>query len=205
VILEAARAAFAEKGYGATGVRDIVRRTDLAPGTFYNYFPDKEAIFLALVEESIGSIRVRLRSARQEAGSLEEFVCGAYHAYFTGVAEDPAMFELLRRNAGTVRTMLDDPLLAAGVDELAQHRLLVGEVVVERAGRQPGRAHDVAHARRAEADVAEHAAGAAEDRLAVGLLGRLALGGRGPAGDGPHAGWRSAARRAPALRSLSRA
>jgi AcrR family transcriptional regulator len=117
-ILVAARGVFAEKGYGGTAVRDIVRRTDLSPGTFYNYFPDKESIFLALVEESIASIRVRLRDARQGAGSLEEFVCGAYHAYFTGVAEDPAMFELLRRNAGTVRAMLDDALLAAGVDDL---------------------------------------------------------------------------------------
>jgi AcrR family transcriptional regulator len=119
-ILDAARSAFAELGYGSTAVRDIVRRTDLAPGTFYNYFPDKESIFLALVEESIASIRARLRAARQGASSLEEFVCDAYRAYFTGVAEDPAMFELLRRNAGTVRTMLDDPLLAAGVDELLE-------------------------------------------------------------------------------------
>jgi len=41
-ILEAARDVFAELGYDAATVRDIVRRTDLASGTFYNYFPDKE-------------------------------------------------------------------------------------------------------------------------------------------------------------------
>jgi AcrR family transcriptional regulator len=37
-LLEAARDAFGELGFEATGVRDIVRRTDLASGTFYNYF-----------------------------------------------------------------------------------------------------------------------------------------------------------------------
>ena len=49
-ILAAARDVFAEEGYGAVGVRDIIRRTDLASGTFYNYFPDKDAIFRALVD-----------------------------------------------------------------------------------------------------------------------------------------------------------
>ena len=37
-ILRAAREVFTEIGLGATTVRDIIRRTDLASGTFYNYF-----------------------------------------------------------------------------------------------------------------------------------------------------------------------
>ena len=48
-LLKAARTVFAEMGYGAAGVRDIVRRTDLASGTFYNYFKDK-AERLALLQ-----------------------------------------------------------------------------------------------------------------------------------------------------------
>jgi len=117
-ILRAAREAFASGGYGSTAVRDIVRRTDLSPGTFYNYFPDKESVFLALVEESTDAIRATLRSARASATTLEEFVLEAYRAWFGAIAADPAMFELLRRNAGTVRAMLDDALLAAGLDDL---------------------------------------------------------------------------------------
>jgi len=119
-ILAAARAAFASQGYGGTAVRDIVRRTDLSPGTFYNYFPDKESIFLALIEESTERVRAVLREARHDARSLDDFVAGAYRAFFTAIADDPAMFELLRRNAGTVRAMLDDALLAAGVDDLLE-------------------------------------------------------------------------------------
>ena len=37
-IIDAARIVFAELGYGATTVRDIIRATELASGTFYNYF-----------------------------------------------------------------------------------------------------------------------------------------------------------------------
>ena len=53
-ILDAARDVFAEIGYGGTTVRDIIRRTNLALGTFYNYFNSKEAVFNALSDE-IGS------------------------------------------------------------------------------------------------------------------------------------------------------
>src|SRR4051812_12978569 len=119
-ILDAARQAFAERGYDGSAVRHIVALTELAPGTFYNYFPDKEAIFRALVEESIAAVRERLREARRDAGDIEEFVGGAYHAYFAAMAADPVMFQLTRRNAGTIRAMLDDPVLAAGVDELLE-------------------------------------------------------------------------------------
>jgi AcrR family transcriptional regulator len=41
-ILEAGRQIFAELGYEGTTVRDIIRRTELASGTFYNYFKSKE-------------------------------------------------------------------------------------------------------------------------------------------------------------------
>src|SRR6185436_1007303 len=41
-ILDAARDVFGEKGYEAATVRDIIRRTGLAAGTFYNYYRSKE-------------------------------------------------------------------------------------------------------------------------------------------------------------------
>jgi AcrR family transcriptional regulator len=119
-ILDAARDVFAEHGYDGAAVRHIVSRTQLAPGTFYNYFPDKESIFRALVEQSIAEVRERLREARRGARDIDEFVGGAYHAYFAAMADDPTMFQLMRRNAGTIRAMLDDPVLAAGVDELLE-------------------------------------------------------------------------------------
>jgi AcrR family transcriptional regulator len=119
-ILDAGRAVFAEHGYDAAAVRQIVARTELAPGTFYNYFPDKESIFRALVEESIARVREELSAARHDATDIEQFVGGAYRAYFNAMANDPTMFQLMRRNAGTIRAMLDDPVLAAGVGDLLE-------------------------------------------------------------------------------------
>jgi AcrR family transcriptional regulator len=73
-ILSAAREVFAELGYGAASVRHIVRRTDLAAGTFYNYFPDKEAVFRELVGEVGAEARQRVRAARQAAHTPRAFV-----------------------------------------------------------------------------------------------------------------------------------
>ncbi len=82
-ILEAARAAFAELGYQATTVRDIVRRTDLASGTFYNYFQSKEEIAAALESDSAARFAPLLRTqlARTDE-DLRSIVHGAFHAFF---------------------------------------------------------------------------------------------------------------------------
>src|SRR5499433_1938083 len=72
-LLKAARAVFAEMGYGAASVRDIVRRTDLASGTFYNYFKDKDEIFEAVVREMSVELMRRHRSGRAKARTAEEF------------------------------------------------------------------------------------------------------------------------------------
>jgi AcrR family transcriptional regulator len=118
-ILGAARAVFSELGYGGATVRDVIRRTDLASGTFYNYFPDKESLFRAVLQESATKVRARVQAARREAGSLDEFVAAGYREYFGFLASDPEAFELMRRNSGTIRTMFDEPIFGAGIEELA--------------------------------------------------------------------------------------
>ena len=117
-ILVAARRVFSDIGYGAASVRDVVRETDLATGTFYNYFPDKESVLRALVDEITVEARARVRTARAAATTLEEFVSRGFRAYFEFLAEDPDTVALMRRNSGTIRTMFDEPALGAGIEEL---------------------------------------------------------------------------------------
>ena len=119
-ILEAARDVFADIGFGAATVRDIVRGTDLATGTFYNYFPDKESVFTALFDETAGQARERVRAARRGGTTLEAFVRDGFRAYFGFLLEDRRTSRLLSRNAGTIRALFDEPSLVAGVEELAE-------------------------------------------------------------------------------------
>jgi len=117
-ILAAGRECFAARGYDAVGVRDIVRGTDLASGTFYNYFPDKQAVFRALVEEFGAEARRRVRGARRSASGAEDFLESGFRAFFEFIVADPVTFAFLRRNLSTIRERFGDAVLPAGLGEL---------------------------------------------------------------------------------------
>ncbi len=117
-ILEAAREVFTKLGYGATTVRDIIRATDLASGTFYNYFKSKDEVFQAIQDENALRVRPRLRAERVRARSVEEFISGSFHTFFEYVATDRRTFAVIRRNADTMRVRMDTPEIIAGFDEL---------------------------------------------------------------------------------------
>jgi AcrR family transcriptional regulator len=119
-LLDAARAAFGELGYEATGVRDIVRRTGLASGTFYNYFPDKEAVFRAVVDATGAEARRRVRAARLRAGDLAGFIAAGYRAYFEFIVEDPATSAFMRRNLSALAAVNAEHVLPLGAAELAE-------------------------------------------------------------------------------------
>jgi AcrR family transcriptional regulator len=87
-ILAAARRVFAQLGYEAATVRDIIRGTDLASGTFYNYFRSKEEVFEALADDGARRFRPILRMARERATSFEDYLRGAFVAYFRFIVED---------------------------------------------------------------------------------------------------------------------
>jgi AcrR family transcriptional regulator len=118
-LLAAARKVFADKGLGAATARDIVRETDLASGTFYNYFHDKNDVFRTLISELAEKAREVVRSQRRQPDlSVEQRVEGAYRAYFQLVVEERELFDVLRRNAGLTGVVTDDEIFEAGIREL---------------------------------------------------------------------------------------
>jgi AcrR family transcriptional regulator len=55
-IFEAAISLFREKGFEATTVDEITEKADVGRGTFFNYFPRKEAIFAYMAEEQVAAM-----------------------------------------------------------------------------------------------------------------------------------------------------
>lgn len=53
LLLEAADAFFREQGFEATTVEEIAAVADVAKGTFFNYFENKEALLIALITERV--------------------------------------------------------------------------------------------------------------------------------------------------------
>lgn len=87
-ILKAARRVFAQLGYEAATVRDIIRGTELASGTFYNYFRSKEEVFEALADDGARRFKPLLRAARERATTFEQYLHDAFSAYFHFLLEE---------------------------------------------------------------------------------------------------------------------
>lgn len=106
---------FAQKGLA----RDIVRETDLATRTFYNYFDGPEQIFREVLEDFAARVRPLLREERLRTGrGLRERIYHAYRAYFNCLLAEPELFAMIRANAGTLATMPDPPGLAEAMADL---------------------------------------------------------------------------------------
>ncbi len=120
LILDAARQVFSEMGYGAATVRDIIRATPLASGTFYNYFKSKEEVFQAIRDEVALAIRPRLHEERINATTVEEFISCTFRTFFEYVADDRLNLRTIRHSADSTRVRMDTPEVIAGFAELRE-------------------------------------------------------------------------------------
>src|SRR5581483_12294823 len=87
-ILDAARAVFGELGYETATVRDIIRRTGLSVGAFYNYYRSKEEVFEALADDGARRFRPILHAVHEQATDFESYLRGAVRAYFEFTARE---------------------------------------------------------------------------------------------------------------------
>ncbi|WP_372790465.1 TetR family transcriptional regulator [Paraconexibacter sp.] len=69
-IEEAAVRLFAERGYDATTIADIAEAAEIAPRTFFSYFPSKESVLFSDFDAKFRSLADRL-AARGDADVLD--------------------------------------------------------------------------------------------------------------------------------------
>jgi AcrR family transcriptional regulator len=108
VLLDAAEAVFGEKGFEHASISEITRRAGVALGTFYVYFPHKQAVFIELIDELGDRLRETLAAA----------VAGTKHRLDKERAGFRAFFEF----AGTHRNLYRIVRQAEFVDEPVYHR-----------------------------------------------------------------------------------
>jgi AcrR family transcriptional regulator len=94
-MMQAAVRVFAEKGYHAATVRDIVRDADVAIGTFYFYFPDKETLFVHLYEETADFLLQAIRQGIRGRVTLPKQIAAGLQAYINIAIYEPAVIQLL--------------------------------------------------------------------------------------------------------------
>ena len=112
---------------------DIIQRTNLASGTFYNYFDSKEAVFNALNNEIGAELRQLLRDVRQRATSFDSFIKDTFCAYFSYYAKNRENYMLTRSNRGRdgMNEVMQGPQVRAGLAELSDDiRQAIAEGVI---------------------------------------------------------------------------
>src|SRR4051812_34906805 len=70
-ISDAALKLFAEKGYEHTTIADIAAAADVAPRTFFGYFPSKEAVLFAEAENDAISFQAALENRPEGVTTME--------------------------------------------------------------------------------------------------------------------------------------
>src|SRR3712207_126969 len=83
-IADAALRLFERRGYDATTITDIAAAADIAPRTFFAYFPSKEAVVFDGIAADLDALAVRLRD-RHEG----ETVFDALRAWIADHLDDP--------------------------------------------------------------------------------------------------------------------
>ncbi|TKG71609.1 TetR family transcriptional regulator [Prauserella endophytica] len=65
-LLDTALRLFAERGFGGVSLREVTKQAGIVPTAFYRHFASMEALGVALVDESMRTLRGMIRSARND-------------------------------------------------------------------------------------------------------------------------------------------
>lgn len=94
LVLEAARSVFAEKGVEGASIREIAKRAAYTPGAIYSYFESKEAIYAALLAESLERLNQEVVSARPIKPQPHGVLMAKAQAWFGFYARNPRDLDL---------------------------------------------------------------------------------------------------------------
>ena len=121
LIIDAGIRVFLEKGISNTTVRDIIRKTSLASGTFYNYFKSKEEVLIAALDDVAILIGQELRDQRAKARNLEEFVSFQVRPFFEFAQDHSDIFMILNSNLNDVQSFnIETPMMSLELEYLKE-------------------------------------------------------------------------------------
>src|SRR5438105_9130552 len=99
-LVDAAATVFAECGYSAARISDMVRLAGIWQGNFYRHFQSKDEILLAVLEGPLDDLR-RGSSRRQGAEVVLSELVAANRAFFWAYARHRHVFRVMREAAAS--------------------------------------------------------------------------------------------------------
>jgi AcrR family transcriptional regulator len=123
-LLAAAREVFAERGFAAASIEDVVSRARVSRTSFYRFFQGKEDCMLAVLDEAITRLMLTFAAATA-ADDPEERIRLGVRGIVEGLASDPVTARVLLVEAVGASPEIEDTRRAAR-GQFA--RLLEGEL-----------------------------------------------------------------------------
>jgi AcrR family transcriptional regulator len=105
-LLAAARKVLAEKGYHNAKIIDIAAAADIGVGTFYLYYPTKDALFLELIEETARALKEDIEAARSTVESAVEKLRAANRAFFHFAQKNRDLLKIIFGHGNTFNELL---------------------------------------------------------------------------------------------------
>ncbi len=93
-VLDAARAVFQRLGIEGASIREIAKEAGYTPGAIYSYFDNKEAIYGALLGESLERLNAAVDAAGSDALAPAEQLNAKASAWFGFFAANPRDLDL---------------------------------------------------------------------------------------------------------------
>jgi AcrR family transcriptional regulator len=94
LILDGAETLFIEKGYNDTSITDIAERADFSRTSIYQYFNNKEEIYLLLLERYTDALTERLRTATGHKAAVRDKIKAFLEEMREMIREKPNFFAL---------------------------------------------------------------------------------------------------------------
>jgi len=107
-LLKAARELFVARGYHATRPQDIAKLAGLGQGTFYLYFADKKACFIAFVVQARLELQHYVQARAFGVVGLEAFFTAQIGASLDFSAEHPGLLRAAMADVSTIATDVPD-------------------------------------------------------------------------------------------------
>ncbi len=94
LVLDAARAVFEEHGIEGANIREIAKRAGYTPGAIYSYFENKEAIYGALLAESLDRLNAAVQAAQPVDASAAALLKAKAQGWFGFYSSNPRELDL---------------------------------------------------------------------------------------------------------------
>jgi TetR/AcrR family transcriptional regulator len=109
-VLAAAEALFAERGFAATRLEDVAARVGIRRASIVYYFPDKPALYHAVLADVFGELLARIEPALLGGGPLAERAAAAVSAWIDQLAARPSTARILLREVADGRPGHEPPI-----------------------------------------------------------------------------------------------